>query len=389
MPEFIEQVSGFVKGFFAGGISVTAVILFFLFLWVTYPDNFKIVLSQIWHILSFIFKKWAGRKYVKTHLEGTLGKRIEEINKEVRGLDAEKIKIVMVQTSTREAFIKEKTLVIRLQRKENHDENLVNVAVLYTEHCLYKKLELHLDEEQRQGFNLYTEKSFLKDCSGSALQFFHKNYYLPAAKDNQKVQKYFEQLERVDEKGLFYSVFVQEMIFLGNKAYFKKKPAEINKEVERFVNFLETFAERTRGDLEVEKTFSGVNIKMAFILVALKEKRELGMSENYVRYIENLLKNGTESYYLLGRGHNIQFVNEVASAVESKINDLKKINNITYKVKFDDGETASSLCVLFRNKNISELQDYETQQTAPLPFSKKATSQKQNGFYRNREVTHL
>lgn len=358
MNDFIEQTSGYVKAFFAGGISFTAVIFFVLFLWIKYPDNFKIVLSQIWYILSFVFKRWAGKKYVKTHLEGTLGKRIKEINKEVNGLDADKIKIIMVQTSTREAFIKDRTLVIRLQRKENHDENLVNVAVLYTEHCLYKKLELHLNEEQKQGFNLYTEKSFLKNCGSSALQFFHKNYYLPIAKDNKKIQKYFEKLERVDGKGLFYSVFVQEMIFLGNKAYFKKKPEEINKEVDEFVNFLETFAERTKGNLEVEKTFLGVNIKMAFVLVALKEKREMGMSENYVRYIEKLLQDGIESYYLLGRGHNIKFVNEVADAVKKNEEDLQEINRITYKFTFTDGEIVGALCVLFRNKNISELQDY-------------------------------
>lgn len=358
MNNFIEQANGFVKGFFAGGISFTAVILFVLFLWVKYPDNFKIVLSQIWYVLSFIFKRWAGKKYVKTHLEGTLGKRIEEINKEVSGLDADKIKIIMVQTSTREAFIKDRTLVIRLQRKENHDENLVNVAVLYTEHCLYKKLELHLNKEQRKSFNLYTEKSFLKNCGSSTLQFFHKNCYLPVAEDNQKIQTYFEKLERIDGKGLFYSVFVQEMIFLGNKAYFKKKPERINKEVDEFVSFLETFAERTKGDQDVEKTFSNVNIKMAFILVALKEKRELGMSENYVHYIENLLQNGIESYYLLGRGHNIKFIDEVADAVKENKKDLQEINRITYKFKFADGETIGALCVLFRNKNISELQDY-------------------------------
>lgn len=358
MNDFIEQANSFVKGFFAGGISFTAVILFVLFLWMKYPDNFKIVLSQIWYILSFIFKRWAEKKYIKTHLEGTLGKRIEEINKEVNGLDADKIKIIMVQTSTRETFIKDRTLIIRLQRKENHDENLVNVAVLYTEQCLYKKLELHLNEEQKQGFNLYTEKSFLKNCSGSALQFFHKNYYLPIAKDNQTIQRYFEKLERIDGKGLFYSVFVQEMIFLGNKAYFKKKPEEINKEVDKFVNFLETFAERTKGDLEVEKTFLGVNIKMAFILVALKEKRELGMSDSYVRYIEKLLQDDIESYYLLGRGHNIKFVNEVADAVKKNKKDLQEINRITYELKFADREIVGALCVLFRNKDISELQDY-------------------------------
>jgi len=358
MDNITEQASGFIKGFFAGGVSVTAVVLFLFFLWIKYPDNVKIVLSQIWYGLSFIFKQWAGRKYVKTHLEGTLGKRIEEINKEVCGLDADKIKIVMLQTKTREAFIKDRILVIRLQRKENHDENLVNIAVLYTESCLYKKLELHLNNEQKHSINLYTAKSLLKNRGGSALQFLHKNYYLPIAKGNEKIQRYFEKLEKVDNKGLFYSVFVQEMVFLGNKAYFKRKPEGINEEINKFIDFLETFAERARGEMEVEKTFNGVNIKMAFVLVALREKRELGKQDNYVYYVKNLMQNGIESYYLLGRGFNIQFTNSVADIVKLEMSELQEINRTTYKLRFEDGETIASLCVLFRNKNISELQDY-------------------------------
>lgn len=358
MDNLPEQADNFTKGFFTGGVSVIAVVLFILFIWIKYPDNVKIVLSQIWYVLSFIFKRWAGKKYIKTHLEGTLGKRIGEINKEVYGLDADKIKIVMVQTKTREAFIKERTLIIRLQRKENHDENLVNVAVLYTEHCLYKKLELHLDEEQRLGFNLYTVKSLLKNRGGSALQFLHKNYYLPVAKDNEKIQKYFEKLENVDEKGLFYSVFVQEMIFLGNKAYFKRKPEGINEEVDKFVDFLETFAKRGKGEEDVEGTFLGVNIKMAFVLIALKEKRELGILDNYIYYIKKLLQSRIESYYLLGRGENIPFTNKVADFIKKNSVNLQEINRITYKLRFDDGVLVNTLCVLFRNKKNSELQAY-------------------------------
>lgn len=360
MTNPIEQASEYAKGFFTGGVSVTAVILFLIFLWVKYPDNLKIVLSQIWYALSFIFKTWAGRKYIKTHLEGTLGKRIEKINREVHGLDADKIRIVMVQTKTREAFIRERTLIIKLQRKENHDENLVNIAVLYTESCLYKKLELHLDDDQKQSINLYTAKSILKNRSGSALQFLHKNYYLPVAKDNERIQEYFEKLEKVDDKGLFYSVFVQEMVFLGNKAYFKRKPVGINNEIKEFVDFLEAFAERARGEMDVEKTFVGANIKMGFVLVALKEKRELGVAGNYVYYVKNLLQNGIESFYLLGRGFNTDFTARVASVIKEDVSDLQEINRILYKLKVEDGETIDALCVLFRNKNISELQDYLT-----------------------------
>lgn len=358
MGNAFEQLSEYTKGLFTGGISVTAVGLFLVFLWVKYPDNVKIVLSQVWYVLSFLFKKWAGRRYVKSHLEATLGKRIEKINKEVHGLDADKIKIVLVQSKTREAFIKERTLIIRLQHKENHYENLVNVAVIYAEKFLYSKLELHLDDEQRAGINLYTAKSLLKNRGEAALQFLHKNCYLPVARDNGNIQAYFEKLEKIDNRGLFYSVFVQEMVFLGNKVYFKKKPVGINNEVKKFVDFLEDFAQRGRGETDVEKTFLGMNIKVAFVLVALREKRELGLLENYVHYVEKLLSQGIESIYTFGWGANISFVHEVATAITNREQNLTEINRLQYKLVFSDGGMVDALCVLFRNKAIAELQDY-------------------------------
>ncbi len=366
MANLLEQASEFTKGFFAGGISITAIAIFLAFLWVQYPDNVKIVLSQIWYILSFLFKKWAGRRYVKTHLEGTLGKQIEKINKEVHGLDADKIKIVLVQHKVREAFIKEKTLIIRLEYKENHYENLVNVAVIYAENFLYRKLELHLDDEQRTSINLYTAKSLLKNREEEALQFLHKNCYLPVARDNENIQAYFEKLEKIDNKGLFYGVFVQEMVFLGNKVYFKKKPVGINNEVKKFVDFLEDFVQRERGETDIKKTFSGTNIKVAFVLVALKEKRELGLLDNYVHYVETILSQGIESIYAFGWGTNISFVNEVATTIKNREQNLTEINRLKYRPVFSDGGTVEALCVLFRNKAIAELQDYTSVQAHDL-----------------------
>lgn len=362
----MANLNDFTKGLFTGGFSIAAAFILLIYFWFNNPDNVKIVLSQIWYVLSFVFKKWAGRRYVKIHLEATLGKQIEKINKEVCGLNADKVKIVLVRSKTREAFIKEKTLIIRLQSKKYHYENLVNVAVIYAENFLYSKLELHLDDEQRTSINLYTAKSLLKNRGEAALQFLHKNYYLPVAKNNENIPAYFEKLEKIEDRGLFYNVFVQEMVFLGNKVYFKKKPVGINNEVKNFINFLEDFANRERGDTDIKKTFLGTNIKVAFVLVALREKRELGISSGYVSYTEKLLSQGVESIYALGWGKNNSFVNEVADAIKTKEKNLTEINRIVCKTIFNEGEAVDALCVLFRNKFISELQDYIPKQNEYL-----------------------
>lgn len=96
---------------------------------------------------------------------------------------------------------------------------------------------------------------------------------------------------------------------------------------------------------------------MAFILVALREKRELGLLNNYVRYAEGLLSQGAESIYALGWGVNISFVHEVAAAIKEKEKNFTEINRIPYKSVFSDGGAIDALCILFRNMSIAELQD--------------------------------
>lgn len=350
-------ISDFIKGIFTGGFSVTIIFLFLIYLWVKYPNNVKIVLSQIWLALSYIFKR-AELKYISNHIEGSLGKSIDKINREVSGLEADKIKIQFIRSKNKEVFIKERALIIRMQRKENQIENLVDASIIYIENILYSKLELHLDDDQKESFKLYTAKSILKKSGGSALQTLHKNHYLPVARDNEKIQSYFEKLEKIDNRGLFYNLFVQEMVFLGNKVYFKRKPQGIEKEVEKFVDFLEQFAEREKGDIESEKTFSKTNIKVALVLIALREKRELGVPDRHVKYIKGLIPQGIESFYLLGWGLNIPFTHRVANAVKEEIKNLIEIHRVIYKSIGTKKEPTDALSVLFRNKTITDLQEY-------------------------------
>ena len=71
------------------------------------------------------------------------------------------------------------------------------------------------------------------------------------------MRAYFEKLEKIDNKGLFYNVFVQEMVYLGNKIYFRRKPEGINREIKQFIDFLEGFARREKGETDVEGTWFG------------------------------------------------------------------------------------------------------------------------------------
>jgi hypothetical protein len=344
---------GFTKGLIAGLGPVIVVVLILLFLWIKYPNNVKLVCSQIWFILSSLFGVFAERRYVVNHIEGKVGKGIDNIIKKVDGLEAEQIKITLVKNAVREVFIKDKILLMRIQKKDNHGENLANIAHLYSEH-LYSKIQPSLNKIQQEGIKLYTAKSILKVGGNEGLTYLDEKYYRPLIAKHSNLQSLLDQLENIDGKGLFYSVFIQEMVFLGEKTMFKKNIRGVHEEVTLFTKFLVDFANRPKGDTSVPMDFRSNNIKVSFILVALPEKRECKDTRSYIICVQKLPKD-TESFYFMGWGENIRFVEQVTSEATQVVNYLQQKKKREYERLFENGRIVDAICILARNNKIADL----------------------------------
>lgn len=365
---------GFGKGLIAGISGTVVIALFFAFLWIRYPNNVKLVFAQIWDVLSIVFGSVAERHYIVNHLEAKVGKGIEKLNQKVDGLDAEQIKITLVRDATRDAFIRDRVLIMRLQKKENHGENMANVAFLYSQH-LYAKVDPSLNQTQQEAVRLYTAKSILKSVGQEGLQELSENFYQPVIARNTYIQALLNQLEAIDNKGLFFSVFIQEMVFLGNKVLFRQRAKGVHEEVTKFIQFLVKFANRARGDESGELDFRSQNIKVSFILAALKEKREADATQDYITRVKSLLPRDTESYYFMGWGDNIGFVRKVAEAVCVELSHLELKREKGYERTFEDGRVIDAMCILVRNRKIANLVEApkaQPQNVAARPPSGKA-----------------
>lgn len=353
-PEVVKAAAeGFTNGLLTGGGSVAALVLFGIYMWIKYPDNVRLILAQIWSVLSHILGVFAERYYIINHLEGKIGKGISNITKKIDGLEADAIKITLVRNAAREAFIRDRVLLMRIQRKDNHEENLANVAYFYSEH-LYARINPSLNEIQKKGIELYTAKSILQMGGGEGVRYLDEMFYRPLIARHSQLQPLLDQLAAIDEKGLFYSVFIQEMVFLGEKTMFKRGARGVHEEVARFVKFLVDFANRPQGDDTVQVDFRGANIKMSFVLVAVRANREANHTQVYVDCVRGLPRD-TESFYFMGWGENVSFVRHVVEDVIAQIDylDLKKEKG--YERFFEDGRRVDATCILARNKHIGGL----------------------------------
>lgn len=379
-PDAIQAATeGFTHGLITGIGSTAAIIVVAVIIWIRYPNNVKLVLAQIWSALSYIFGVFAERYYIINHLEGRLGKGIENITAKIDGLEADGIKITLVRNASREAFIRNRVLLMRIQRKDNHEENLANIAYLYSEH-LYSRLKPSLNAIQKEGIELYTAKSILQLGGGEGVRFLDETYYRPMVAHHPQLQTLLNQLEVLDGKGLFFSVFIQEMVFLGEKTMFRQSARGVHQEVGRFVQFLVDFANRPRGDAIVEKDFRGQNIKLSFVLVAVRANREADLTQVYVNYVRGLPRD-TESFYFMGWGENVAFVRHVVEDVIGQIDYLELKKEKGYERFFEDGSRVDAVCILARNTHVAALAEpvpatTPTPQMATLPGANQRQSRR-------------
>ncbi len=369
-PEVAKAAAeGFAIGLKTGIGSSVLIVGAVIFVWIKYPHNVKLVFAQIWSVLSYVFGAFADKHYIVNHLEGKVGKGIKEISQKVDGLEADGIKVTFVRNAVRETFIKDRVLLMRIQKKDNHEENLANIAYLYSEH-LYSRIHPSLNRIQKEGIELYTAKSILKSGGTEGLRHLDEQYYRPLIARHPNLQTLLNQLEAIDNKGLFYSMFIQEMVFLGEKTMFRQNIRGVHEEVARFIQFLVDFANRPRGDATVEKNFHGANIKVSIVLVAVRENREADLTDVYIRYVQTLPRD-TESFYFMGWGENVSFVRHVVSDVVSRIDYLEPKKEKGYERFFEDGGRVDAVCILARNRRIGNLIE-GTQQPQQLRVPRQA-----------------
>jgi len=111
-----------------------------------------------------------------------------------------------------------------------------------------------------------------------------------------------------------------------------KPTIEVKREIKALAVFLENFSNRQIGEL-VNLDFFGRYMRCRIFIVASKDLRERGFSENYVLSINKAIQKKYENFYIIGSAEkeNIKFIEEVAKVVISKNTNVEMVRKCTFK----------------------------------------------------------
>lgn len=207
----------------------------------------------------------------------------------------------------------------------------------FISHAFLKKAKSYIAKYQRESMDLFACYDLLKEEKSEILDQFVQDF-MKEKMDNEKIADFFEKYTDIDEAGIFYPVLVQELTFLGEKVFAKKRDSQkIHKEVKDVVHFLFRYAHRKLSEENVND-FMGEYCQFAIRIIG----RSIVVNNQGERvYINHLKKisGKNETLYLIGNKDHKKFMEQVFKNCKDQIGfTLLSDESYSALIKDKDGE---------------------------------------------------
>jgi hypothetical protein len=334
-----------------GGGFLFAFMVFAIYLWKCEQIN-KYILLPVYKFLRNTCL-WLNKNYIAKNIEINVNSSVRQLNDKLIGYNIDGVSIQWVKERDIQCLLRDNKVIIKMKKGDSQEENFVNVTHLLIKNSLLYKSKSILTEQQANYIELYTTKKICENQGVGVEKYFHDNFYLAEEKKDLKIKDYFGSFVKIDNSGLYISLFLQEILSYGERSSLKKYSEQVNKEIDGFILFLDKFVDRKHGENEIEKNFVGTYINFGIVLVADPKKRdEVGMYP-YLKYIESLINMGIRNIYLLARGNNLNFLKDIKNHILSISHFLVLKNEQVMKTTISDVDgmwETSSAILWFENK---------------------------------------
>lgn len=300
------------------------------------PEKFEKLVSIVNKFLKFISNKF-DRTYVKYDLQATINNYLKKVSKRVKHIDIKKINVkwidVSVQTETE--YIQNGELIIHLKKGDHQNENIVKASMAFISYAFLKKAKSHIAKYQRESMDLFACYDLLKEEKSEILDQFVQDF-MKEKLDDKKIAGFFEKYSDIDDVGIFYPVLVQELTFLGEKVFAKKRDAQkIHQEVTELVNFLYRYANRKLREDNIND-FSGEYCKFGIRIIGRSTVINRDGEKVYSNHLRKISANN-ETIYLIGNFEHKKFMKKVFKSCKDELN-YSLLSDETYNAIIKDAD---------------------------------------------------
>jgi len=235
--------------------------------------------------------------------------------------------------------------------------------MVFISKSILTKAKKYLSNNQKESLDLFIGKKLCQKEKPRIAEKFFDEFFGPKTDSNKKIVELLDKYEVVDRVGIFYSVLVQELNFLGQKVFSQPRSGKIVEEITHFISFLEGYANREVGDDAVKQQFAGKYCRCGIVIIAKGYKIRIGNTAPFIQYIESLINKKIENIYLVGsaKPENKVFVESISLEVQQKFGYLEHFSR-TYTAKILKGGErypVHNFLILLRSPDTIEFYDKE------------------------------
>lgn len=285
----------------------------------------------------------AERRSVALDIQGRIDSFSKYANKQLAGLLPHGVKIEWVTGNiTRESFLRDNKVIIKMNYHSNQDENVVLAIIEFMTKGMLPDARPHMDGKVVSAVDIISTKKMLERERRSALQYFYSEIVDPITNSDEETKNYVSILNQLDEMGYFHQIMLRELQALGAERKFALPEDSVKEETRNFVNFLDSKVVRKPRGVDVDPTFIGESIKISIVYVSKGER-----VTPHLDWISKCIQRNIKRIYICGIGDmNVSMVNEL----RQRLKDNKRLVEVyceELKKGLFKGRKMDRICVMY------------------------------------------
>jgi hypothetical protein len=320
------------------GVSVgVGVLILTLVLFVHDPDRAE-KLAKLLSKPFFVLFKWLPKFYISRDISLNVSQFLNrDILSVMDNSAALKVKVKLNFVRGKEDLrVMKDGIIIRLREDDDQTRNILAATNLALPYVICRHIRPNLDKNLSKAIDLTVLKKLANKMGRHAEYVYQTNFLDPELLENPTINDLIQQLVVIDGKGLFVSIFANELGYVGEGTFARSDRANRTIEAIDFLRFLLNIAERERNSTNT-LDFHSDAINVGLILLA---KAERASNEGLTPYIKRLKKNfysGCESVYVIAYPLAWDFFGNLLSVTAKD-----KTYNIVNSYKLDEIENTTT-----------------------------------------------
>lgn len=347
------------------GLSPVGFIILGIILALHYQEKIQKWSVLFWKFVRFFWKK-AEKKIVSNDIEGRVNEFTKSLKKEMTNFQPVGVQIQWVEEGeTPSEFFSDDKLIVRMREHRDQNKNFVYASMVFISKAVLTKAKRYISKTQKESIDLFIGKKLFEKEKPQVIDRFFEDFFSPRMEAG-KIAELVEKYSIMDKAGLFFPVLVQELTFLGEKVFWHRRDDRIIAEVTNFISFLEDYANREIGEVELPQNFEGIYCRCGIMIVARAYKRGLGNISPYTNYIDGLIEKRIDNVYIIGPAFetNVKFIDQIVGQVEQKGSLKRYAEPRRYKAEImfgDKRQVIDSYLLVLRNPDAVKYFDKEYQ----------------------------